>query len=506
MRGRLGIGVVAASCLMAVTPVPAQAFDPVLEAINFAKIEERNRYEVLTPEFQLRLQQQNAEEATAYELMLLNDPERNPRANICSRRGNECAGDVRFYDWGKENCTPSGACGIVTPVLFTARSGATLSGTVWATSAGPKRRPGIVITTGSVQAPETLYWGIAAALAKRGYVVLTYDVQGQGRSDTFGEAPDEQESVPAQNGEPFYDGSEEALDFLLSTPKRPYQPRPSCTTGSSHSAKQNRRVATGFNAAYNPMHSLLDKERIGIGGHSLGAAGVSYIGQRDPRVDAIVAWDNLSATGGDGSATVSGGGRTCHSNPASRATVPVTKPALGMSADYFLVPQPYTADPNPEGKNNAFNAYREAGVDSMQVNVRGGTHYEFSFLPGNTFNYPFGTATLRGMHMVNWYTAAWFDKYVKGDETADARLLSDRWRHDAIGRSVDLNTPPDGNLYSFYFHSGYGFHTGSGAEVACEDMRTGCPSMSPDGLSTDYSYLAEALTPDIPAGKGRSGH
>jgi hypothetical protein len=70
---------------------------------------------------------------------------------------------------------------------------------------------------------------------------------------------------------------------------------------------------------------------------------------------------------------------------------------------------------------------------------------------------------------------------------------------------VDLNTPPDGNLYSFYFRSGFDLHTAGGTEVGCEDMRTGCPSMSPDGLSADYSYLAEALTPDTPAGKGRPG-
>ena len=75
-----------------------------------------------------------------------------------------------------------------------------------------------MITTGSVQAPETLYWGLAAALAKHGYVVLTYDVQGQGRSDTFGEGPDQQEGVPSQAGQPFYDGTEDALDFLLSSP------------------------------------------------------------------------------------------------------------------------------------------------------------------------------------------------------------------------------------------------------------------------------------------------
>jgi hypothetical protein len=265
-----------------------------------------------------------------------------------------------------------------------------------------------------VQAPETLYWGLAATLAKHGYVVLTYDVQGQGRSDTFGEDPDEQEGVPAQQGQPFYDGSEDALDFLLSTARDPYAPRKSCGNandgvGTDHSAKQERRVGEGHNAAHSPFGGLVDRRRIGLAGHSLGASAVSFIGQRDTRVDAIVGWDNLSAPGGG-----FGGVPNCPSNPQSREVPPITKPAMGMAADYFLVPEPYTDDPEPQSKNAALEAYREAGVDSMQANIRGGTHYEFSFLPGNTLPYPFGTATLRGMDMVAWYTTAWFDKYVKG--------------------------------------------------------------------------------------------
>src|SRR5206468_1919255 len=43
----------------------------------------------------------------------------------------------------------------------------------------------VVITTGSVQGSERMYWWLAQDLAERGYVVLTYDVQGQGRSETF---------------------------------------------------------------------------------------------------------------------------------------------------------------------------------------------------------------------------------------------------------------------------------------------------------------------------------
>jgi dienelactone hydrolase len=482
--------------LLALAPATAYGFDPAAELTNFAKIEERNQHEVLTPEFQQRLLQQNLADAVEYPQMLLNDPERNPNANVCAHRFNECAGDVRFYDFGKDSCTDSGPCGIATPVLFEDRSGATLSGTVWATADGPAQRPGIVITTGSVQAPETLYWGIAATLAKHGYVVLTYDVHGQGQSDTFGQAPDQGESVPAQSGRPFFDNTEDALDFLLSSPASPYVPRNSCTSGTSHAAWHDQRVADGFNTAFNPLHSLVDSSRIGIAGHSFGAQGVSFVGQKDPRVDAVVAWDNLQAsTEGGGTAATS---QTCPSDPDSRTAVPLTKPALGMSADYFLVPQPYTSDPDPQSKNSGFIAYKGAGVDSMQVNIRGGTHYEFSFLPGNTVNYPFGTATLRGMHMTNWYTAAWFDRYVKGgDATAQDRLLTDRWRDDAIGESVDSSSTPDGNLYSFYFPSRYDLDN-SGTEAVCDDVRSaeGCASLAPDGLPADYSYLAEALTPD----------
>jgi hypothetical protein len=188
MRGLVAL---AGAAWLLGTAAAAHAFDPAREATNFAKIIERERYLTGTPEFQLTLQRQNAADAIQYPRIIANDPERNFAANICSHRKNECAGDVRFYDWQADGF------GLKRPILFTARSGATISGTVWATRSGPPRRPGIVITTGSVQAPETLYWGLAATLAKHGYVVLTYDVQGQGRSDTFGAGVDRQEGVPA---------------------------------------------------------------------------------------------------------------------------------------------------------------------------------------------------------------------------------------------------------------------------------------------------------------------
>ena len=108
--------------------------------------------------------------------------------------------------------------------------------------------------------------------------------------------PERGGSRPDRRG-PFYDGTEDAIDFLLSTPRHPYEPVPSCTTGTSHAAKQNARVTAGLDAPYNPFWQLLDPPELGIAGHSYGAAGVSYIGQWDPRVKAIVAWDDLGGPG-----------------------------------------------------------------------------------------------------------------------------------------------------------------------------------------------------------------
>ena len=479
---------------VAASAAPASGFDPGLEAKNFAKTAERMRYVTLTPEFQARLGEANVDNGLTFAQIPIADPERNYAGNVCAIGGNECAGDVRFYDW-KDN-----GFGIVRPVLFTARNGSTLSGHVWATTEGPAKRPLIVITNGSVQAPEQLYWGQAATLAKHGYVVLTYDPQGQGRSDTFGAGADLLDGVPSQQGRPFYDGTEDALDFALSTATKPYDPRPSCTSGTDHSAKQDRRVAAGLNAAYNPLADLVDPSRVGIAGHSLGASAVSYVGQIDPRVDAIAAWDNLRGPSPSPPA--------CGSGSAPRpADQPLTKPALGISNDYGLTPTPNLSDPDPEAATEGFRAYKEAGTDSMEFVIRGGTHEESAFIPGIT-TVVLGLASLRGGDMIAWYSTAWFDRYVKcapGSSCAadaDRRLLTDRWLNDSRSGTVDLNGDP--NAYSFYKRSRYDLETSSGDRVTCDDMRSGCASMSPDGLPPGYDFVADAYTAPSGAGGGKA--
>lgn len=493
----LGTGVLAAALTTAATPAGAAQFDVTAELRNYAITLQRQAV-YNTPSYQAKLLQvgyQNGMQALAAQAA---DPSRLFVTDLCWSGFSGCAGDVRLYDWATKGY------GIVRPVLFTARNGARLSGHVWATVAGPAKRPGIVITNGSVQADEQMYWFAAQTLAKAGYVVLTFDPQGQGQSDTLGTGPDALEGVPAQtDGRPFYDGTEDALDFLLSTPSAPYTPVTSCSTGTSHAAEQRSLAARGINAAYNPFFSLLDPSRIGLAGHSYGALGVSYVAQKDPRVDAVVAWDNLGSPVASGSSmrtTLGGpvsaslGAAPCPADPSRRAPAARTKPALGISADYFLPPVPNLSQPDPLLKSDESRRYSADGVDTGEIVIRGGSHLDFSFIPLTGLG-----ASLRGADLTAWYTTAWFDKYVKRDPAADERLLTTRWRDDAANAKVDPTR--DGNVFSSYYRSRLDVTRAAGRFV-CEDLRTGCDGQAPDGGPASYSYLATATTPDARTGPG----
>src|SRR4051794_36905878 len=84
----------------------------------------------------------------------------------------------------------SGSRGLTQRIAFTNRYGALLHGTVYRPEPGARDPytgavlkppfPGVVITEGSVQGSEGMYRWLAEDLAERGYVALTYDVQGQG--------------------------------------------------------------------------------------------------------------------------------------------------------------------------------------------------------------------------------------------------------------------------------------------------------------------------------------
>jgi hypothetical protein len=434
------------------------------------------------------------------------DSGRQPNPNPCTLIL-LCPVDPQLQDW-----TSLG--GIVEPVLFTARSGATLSGHVWATSAGPAKRPLIEFINGSVIGYEQGYWFLAQTLARAGFVVLTFDAQGEGMSDQFGQAPDQLEGSTAGTpvlsypqtkslggtGTPFYDGGEDALDFALSTPIDPYVPVPSRSSGTSHAAKQQQRVDAGLDNAYDPLWNMIDRTRIGISGHSYGAVAASWIGQADHRVGAVVALDNLclptqpspdEATAVFQTSAQAGGPFAvppiCFGYPGSDPAPTPRVPSLGITADYLLTSEPYLVEPPAAVKNSASLAFSRAGIDTGEIVIRGGTHLDF-------VDVPFVPATIRGIDLITWYTTAWFAKYLEHAPGADAMLTTTRWRTDA--RSAAYAPDHSANALSWHYPSRLDIVRSNGARFDCEHLRTGCAGQAPtasDCGPTAYSFLAVDL-------------
>jgi hypothetical protein len=180
-------------------------------------------------------------------------------------------------------------------------------------------------------------------------------------------------------------------------------------------------IQTGLNyltSPYDPFAGSVDPNELGAAGHSLSARAVSYAQMTDHRIKAIVAWDNLASdlTGDAGSPS---GGGDCGQLiggevPGSTHPVTPTVPALGEASDGRGSCEPTVTD--PDLKKTAYEVWRHAGVPAMEVVFGGSTHTDWA--QNNT--------TLSGTKLQNfeYYTRAWFDRFLLGDTTADQRLLA----------------------------------------------------------------------------------
>ena len=400
------------------------------------------------------------------------DPDRDP-ADPCLAflAAEACAGEVLLYDWERDDF------GIRDPITVVSRTGAVLSGSVWATRAGPSRR-GAVVVVGDDRLDgehgETVYWPLAAALAKSGYVVVTYEPQGRGYSDAQGLGPDA--GGPARPVL-LHDDAQDVLDFVLSTAADPYQPRVS-RTGTSHADVQESR-SNDVRTRRFPFAFLLEPGQVGLVGVGSGAGAASLLAASDPRVSAVVAVDGLCLPSDcPGASTVGPGGPRV--------------PALDVRPDFPLGQGPYDEAPPPGRASQVSAAYSAAGVDTGALVIRGGTAFEGSFLPRLDF-----PATLRGLDLIAWYADAWFDTYVTSFPGGPARLRTDRWRTDERGAAVDPSG--DGNLFSTTFTSRLDLRGAEG--TACEDLRdapSACPGfvVDDDGVPGTYGYREVALTRD----------
>jgi dienelactone hydrolase len=303
-----------------------------------------------------------------------------------------------------------GTRGRMREIAFTNRYGALLRGTLYAPLPGARDPytgralrgpfPGVVVTEGSVQGSEGMYRWLAQDLAERGYLVLTYDVQGQGTSETLPH-DGSLSGVPSQQLDTFVVGTEDALSFFTSTPREVYP---------AHGADE------AIVDAFNPWHRLFDTRpdarpnapgrttRIAIVGHSLGAQAVTQVQATDDRVSTVVALDKL------GLGTTSG-------TPGVTEVDPVV-PALAVQSEYGFTVSPWftsggsslAPEPTPEGpdprRERRTGFERAAGVDSMLVVPRASTHLEYTDIP---LVLP---ASRWGQALTSAYVQRWLDHYL----------------------------------------------------------------------------------------------
>lgn len=292
-------------------------------------------------------------------------------------------------------------------VEFLNREGTKLVGNVWPcrsflerASAGQAAGgcPLVVVTTGSIQVTQHMYGYLARHLQDSGYTVFTFDVRGQGESETTN--PSNPFQVNPQDGASFQNGTVDALRFALSSGEAPYVP-----VGMTP-AQVDAYAASTHVDRFNPVSAAVDGARIGLVGHSLGASAVTAVqqctsvnpstlplsaacnGERFP-IRAIVAYDSLG------------------SSPDPRV------PAFNHVGDgYFINAVPTPTPPDPGAISSAGSSYgkwRAAGQDACVISGRGFTHADWSEIPYIV------SGTRTGTGQAKYYTRAWFDRFVSGD-------------------------------------------------------------------------------------------
>lgn len=486
-------------------PYPSQQWNDC-EQTNFAKSGE-GPAEFANPTFQAEFNRQSGENMAQWLMRAQADPSwvspvsgNTALTPLCATWSQQCVGDPFQYP---ESSGSTGASfyateAEVTPIVFYDQDCARLSGRIWKPRTGTGPFPGIVIQNGSVQAPETAFWWAAQALVRAGYIVMTYDPRGQGRSDfqspTLSAAltpdpaalptpsfTDLQNQIPSQgtNVEPeiYWEGMVNAVDFFRSSPTNVYPHNAGCAATYPSTVVANS----------NPHANDLDLSRLGIAGHSLGGVAVTVLqsygapgadawpGLMDSTnpIDAVVAWDGIynPDTGGTGNA----GGDSMYSSGAEMGTVPTIVPQfpiMGHNGEYGLTPQAFTAPPDPNRATDNFRRWQGAGLPVYEITTQGSTHFDFSPLP----NFPTTSWCPNpedGICDGGWtnaltrhYTVAWFDRWLKlpnepGYSDADDRLLDDNGPHGRV-------------KYSYRYHSARDYPDRNGRQQLCTDIRAGC--------------------------------
>ena len=203
-------------------------------------------------------------------------------------------------------------------------------------------------------------------------------------------------------------------------------PRPSTRTSRCRAAAPAPATPPSRTSASPPAStppttrsgSCSTRREIGLVGHSYGAAGVSYIGQWDKRVKAIVALDNLGGPGPDAARCPAAAPRrrARSARPAAPRTPPIAPPSRSPSRRWAsppttgCPPPPTPRCPTRRSRSPSRSPTPRPASTPGEIVIRGGSHLDFSFIPNQAFG-----ASLRGPDITDWYLTAWFDRYLKDD-------------------------------------------------------------------------------------------
>lgn len=338
----------------------------------------------------------------------------------------------------------------VEPVFFYDRDCARLDGKIWIPRGDiTVQLPAVVINNGSVVGTQPMYFWAAQALVRAGYMVMTFDHRSQGRSDAI-----TQEGEPGANVEPsvYWLNLIDAIDFLRSSPNRPHPYIKACTDlGDSGNN-------SGQISQFNPFYERLDSERLGVAGHSFGAAGATFAqsfgspqtnpwpGKLDAEnpIDVIVTWDALghpaSPINANGGALFRGlgnfAGPTYTLLGEDYPNIVPRVPALDLPSDFGAAATPALLGEEKDRFTQAFEYWVSYGKDAMVIVPHASTHTQYSqnpFLPASSWcgdPTVFACNTGWVIPMATHYTVAWFDRWLKlpgeiGYASADERLLDD---------------------------------------------------------------------------------
>jgi pimeloyl-ACP methyl ester carboxylesterase len=333
------------------------------------------------------------------------------------------------------------ARGRVWAVAYRNRYGARISAHVWAPRAGVGRAPypAVVMVNGSGDSEEE-YWSFGEDLAEHGYVVLTFDPQGAGRSDTAPAAKycdpkgswrkpqemgvTEHGSCAGENGDEVsattgevpgvaalvvggHTGQQGTLDVQALYEKL----EPNFVFGAldAHDFLVSRS---------SPVHASVDRRRIAVMGHSLGAYAAALTANGDPkhRFVAGIALDSYA--------------HFAHG-------VAPRVPTMYLQSEQELFSGPRLAPPPPTSLHATRADYRRferARLPVLYAVLAGSTHQEFAYV-GPEAHLP---ASAAGQRVATYFALAWLDRWLKGSAAADRRLLAPRYDGSADASAIGL--------------------------------------------------------------------